>query len=322
MSKHCIIPVILLLLTAGLGGCKKTPQTADALQAAPFSGDSAYRYIAEQVAFGPRVPGTTAHYECARYLRGQLERFGATVETQQGQMPDYRGEMQPVVNLIARFDGNRPGILLCAHWDSRPWADQEEEYADRMRPVTGANDGASGTGVLLEIARQLGMREKTGPAVDIVLFDCEDMGTPDFYTGRQREDTWCLGSQLWAKSVRDSKQYRYGILLDMVGSPEAVFPKEYHSMEFAAQYTERVWRTARRLGYSTLFRDEVCYPITDDHYYINTLAGIPCIDIIHYDPHSSTGFGHYWHTLHDDMSAVSPATPEAVGKVVLTTILN
>ncbi len=195
-----------------------------------------------------------------------------------------------------------------------------------MKPVLGANDGASGVGVLLEIARQLA--DSLLPAavgVDIVFFDAEDMGTPSFYLGKEREDTWCLGSQLWAreyKATPSDKRYTYGILLDMVASPGAVFPREYFSTQYASAYVDKIWHVADQLGYGSFFRNTPSYPVTDDHYYINTLAGIPCLDIIHYDQQSGTGFPEYWHTNHDDMQNVSTATLNAVGRTVLTTILN
>lgn len=329
-----------------LAACTSQPakKTAEPLRSAAFSADSAYRYIADQVAFGARVPGTDAHRECAAYLTAQLKRFGAEVSTQQGALINYAGENQQIVNIIGHYGPtDKPAILLCAHWDCRPWADQEEEYAQRMTPVLGANDGASGVGVLLEIARQLGQfsQEQTSatnqdqsstslPAIDIIFFDAEDMGTPDFYTGPQREDTWCLGSQLWSKnqsathsqSQNQGQSHTYGILLDMVGAPDAVFPREYFSMKYASAYVDKLWKTAAALGYARFFINDASYPLTDDHYYVNTIAGIPCLDIVHYDQRSGTGFAEYWHTNHDDMKNVSTVTLDAVGKTVLTTILG
>lgn len=337
-------------------GCgRKTAAPAasnEAMQPAAFAADSAYRYIADQVAFGPRVPGTDAHRRCAQWLEDELARHGAEVSVQTGSLPNYRGEQQPIHNIIGRFFPDaQQRVLLCAHWDCRPWADQE----DPSQPVLGANDAASGVGVLLEIARQLGTlnlepltlnpESSTLPlGVDIVFFDAEDMGTPDFYDGPLREDTWCLGSQLWSHeyvshktSVPDvhttpspfkgegtgrGSAFLFGILLDMVASPGAVFPKEYYSMQYASPYVERIWHTAQQLGYGRFFRNQTSYPLTDDHYYVNSIAHIPCIDIIHYDRQSGTGFPAYWHTTHDDMSNVSLETLDAVGRTVLTVLLN
>ena len=249
-------------------------------------------------------------------------------------MPDYRGNMQQIYNIIAHFStpetASRPRVLLGAHYDTRPWCDEEEQYSDRFYNVPGANDGASGVGVLLEIGRQLGQRiadSTLRTPVDIVLFDCEDMGTPRFYTGQEREDTWCLGSQLWAtnyakmsndKSQISNPKYRFGIVLDMVGAPDAVFPRELYSTQYASNYQQQIWRAAEQLGYGAMFSKQQSYPITDDHYYVNYIAGIPCVDIIHYDIRNATGFPHWWHTRNDDLSNISKSTLQAVGEVVMS----
>ena len=159
--------------------------------------------------------------------------------------------------------------------------------------------------------------------VDIVFFDCEDMGTPEFFTGVEREDTWCLGSQLWGMRRQENANapvYRFGILLDMVGAPDAVFPRELYSQQFANNYVEEVWRTADRLGYGKYFINQTAYPLIDDHYYVNTLGGVPCIDIIHYDARSATGFPAWWHTREDDMRNISHETLQAVGEVVMAMV--
>ena len=299
-----------------------------------FSADSAYAYIAQQVSFGARVPGTEEHQACGDWLVHKLARYGAQVKNQHGTMINYAGENQPIRNIEAYFEGNTShAILLCAHWDCRPWSDEEDHYEDRFTPVMGANDGASGVGVILEILRQLSIRKANGefiPSVQIVFFDCEDMGTPNHYTGKDREDTWCLGSQYWAKEYKQAIdngkssvcKCQYGILLDMVGDPSATFPREYFSMNYAGSYVELLWRTAIRLGYSRYFINQNVYPITDDHYYINTIAAIPCVDIIDYKANNGTGFAEWWHTQQDDMRNINKQTLQAVGQTVLTTICS
>lgn len=311
-----------------LGGCQRK-QTAT-IQRPPFSADSAYQHIAKQMAFGPRVPNGKAHTDCAVYLMQYLRQCDADVELQKGTMTDYSGREQTVYNIIGHFyteaNQHRPRLLLCAHYDTRPWADQEEDYNDRYMNVPGANDGASGVGVLLEVARQLAvmMQDSTlAQPVDIVFFDCEDMGTPQFYTGIERENTWCLGSQLWGMRRQQSDNapaYTFGILLDMVGAPDAVFPRELYSQQYAENYVEEVWRTANRLGYGQYFINQTSYPLIDDHYYVNTLGNVPCIDIIHYDARSATGFPAWWHTREDDMRNISTATLQAVGEVVMAMV--
>ncbi|MBR1426375.1 MAG: M28 family peptidase [Paludibacteraceae bacterium] len=344
-----LLAALLLALTA----CnRKAARTT--IRRPDFNADSAYAFVEKQLAFGPRVPNSEGHTRCAVWLIEQLRAYGAQVELQKGNMPDYRGNNQQVYNIIAHFpaadsltaaDASRPRILLCAHYDTRPWCDEEEDYSDRFYNVPGANDGASGVAVLLEVARQLGLRKKclndsindqmvndqmvndqmVNTPVDIVFFDCEDMGTPRFYTGQQRENTWCLGSQLWAADYTNDQmvndrmvhpRYAYGILLDMVGAPDALFPREYYSSRYAANYQELIWRRAAELGHGRFFSNKPSYPITDDHYYIN-LAGIPCVDIIHYDP-NATGFAHWWHTRNDDISNISPTTLRAVGETILS----
>jgi len=299
------------------------------IQRPSFSSDSAYAYIERQINFGPRVPNSAAHMQCAVWLIEQLRACGAEVELQKGFMPDYRGNDQQIYNIIGHFytpeTASRPRILLGAHYDTRPWCDEEEDYNDRFYNVPGANDGASGVGVLLEVARQLGIRKADSTfrtPVDIVFFDCEDMGTPHFYTGVEREDTWCLGSQLWAMNyakIEGAKpSYQYGIVLDMVGAANAIFPREMYSTNYAANYQQQIWHSAQQLGYGAMFSDQQSYPITDDHYYVNYIAGIPCVDIIHYDIRSTTGFASWWHTRGDDMSNISQSTLHAVGEVVMS----
>ncbi len=322
-----------------------------------FSSDSAYAYIERQMAFGPRVPNSNAHMQCAVWLIEQLKAFGAEVELQKGFMPDYKGDNQQIYNIIGHFTPVQRDsashasarILLGAHYDTRPWCDEEDDYSDRFYNVPGANDGASGVGVLLEVARQIGLRisnseqseRSNSPQgglstpVDIIFFDCEDMGTPRVYTGAEREDTWCLGSQLWAtnyarlsaegglssisEAVYQAKPvYAYGIVLDMVGAPDAVFPLEMYSTQYASNYQHQIWRAAEQLGYGAMFSKQQSYPITDDHYYINYIAGIPCVDVIHYDIRNATGFPHWWHTQNDNMDNISKSTLQAVGEVVMS----
>ena len=316
----------------GFVACQPKPKTITDVRW-PFSADSAYSYIAQQVAFGARVPDTEAHEACGDWLVSELQRHGAEVTEQRGSMSNYATVALPLRNIIAHIPGTMPTtILLCAHWDTRPWSDEEADYDNRFLPVPGANDGASGVGVLLEVARQLQALRATNkidqlPSVDIIFFDGEDMGTPSHYTGPQREDTWCLGSQLWAKEymqtpIAQRTKYQYGILLDMVGDPSATFPREYFSVNYAGTYVEQIWRTAAKLGYGRYFVNQSAYPITDDHYYLNTLAGIPCVDIIDYKPNNGTGFAEWWHTQQDDMRNINYQTLQAVGETVITTICS
>lgn len=320
--KKFLLWMLFPLLTA----CAAKPAGTVTENRPAFSGDTAYLFVKHQVSLGSRVPGTKAHQLCMLFLVNSLKNCGADVEIQQGTKLNYAGEEQTIYNIIGRFGDihQKNRLLLCAHYDSRPWCDEEDNYEDRFTALPGANDGASGVGVLLEVARQLSKRDSLPKrAVDIVFFDCEDMGTPSFYTGAEREDTWCLGAQLFAERMVGfglHKDYQYGVLLDMVGAPDAVFPKEYFSLQYAGNYVEKVWRTADKLGYGRYFKQEHSYPITDDHYYLNAMAGIPCIDIIHYDMRQETGFPYWWHTRQDDMQHIDPATLQAVGEVILSLV--
>ena len=250
------------------------------VQPPAFNADSAYSYIDRQVAFGPRVPNSAAHKRCAAYLSDQLTLTGAKVTKQNMELKAFNGDLLSSVNIIGTFQPEKKDrIVLFSHWDSRPWSDHDANPSNRNKPVDGANDGASGVGILLEIARQIGQKN---PAigVDIVFFDAEDYGAPADYNG-DAEDSWCLGSQYWSKNPHiPGYQAKYGILLDMVGAPGATFYKESISMEYASHVVEKVWGTASTLGFGSYFLNETGGAITDDHLYVNQLAGIPTIDII------------------------------------------
>ena len=312
--------IVLLCCAVGLLACSKQVKNVSVERPA-FSGDSAYAFVEHQLSFGPRVPNSKGHMDCSVWLVQQLQRYGAQVELQKGTLLNYANRPQAIINIIGHFapDSVAERIILFAHYDTRAWCDEEELYEDRSYNVPGANDGASGVAVLLEVARQLGQDSLRKP-VDIVFFDCEDQGTPHTYTGVQREDTWCLGSQLFAMQYPNRKErYRFGILLDMVGAPNAVFPREMYSLQYAQNYVELIWRRAQALGHGRYFSDKLAYPITDDHYYLN-IAGIPSVDIIHYDTSNGTGFADWWHTRQDDIQNVDKNTLQAVGEVVLSVI--
>lgn len=312
-------------LTACNGGSKPLPQGNEATQATlpqvTFSADSAYSYVAAQTAFGPRVPNTSAHAKCVDYLTAKMRQFGAEVSIQEATGAAYDGTPSPVRNIIASYRPDRAKrILLCAHYDSRPWADHDNDKTLRDKPISGANDGASGVGVLMEIGRQL-QAKAPNVGVDIIFFDAEDAGTPDHkVTAEYREDTWCVGSQIWSKGPGRDAQHLFGILLDMVGDSSAVFPVELFSKAKAADIVDKVWTIAERTGHSDRFvRTEGSY-ITDDHYYINKLTSIPTIDIIHYNNHNDKGFCDTWHTQDDVIDHISRQTLKDVGEVVLTVV--
>lgn len=285
-----------------------------------FNQDSAYAYIQKQVDFGPRVPNTKAQLECAVWLEMKLASFGWEASTQKGEVTAYNDNKLRIFNVMGRY---RPEltdrILLCAHWDTRPYADRDTK--DLNKPIDGANDGGSGVGVLLEIARLISA-DSNGPniGVDIVFFDAEDYGKPESSMVGKANDSWCLGSQYWAKNI-PFKNYnpRYGILLDMVGASNAIFPKEAASMHYAPEVMNNVWAIAHAMGHKDYFSNINGNPITDDHIYLNTIAGIPTIDIIHYEM-GRADFGSFHHTHADNMSIIDANTLKVVGDVVTQVI--
>ncbi|WP_080903601.1 M28 family peptidase [Parabacteroides sp. Marseille-P3160] len=296
-----------------------------ARQAAPdFKADSAYAYIGKQAAFGPRVPNTKAHKDCGDYLTAELKRFGAEIFIQEATLTAYNGTSLQARNIIGAYHPEREKrIMLFAHWDSRPYADHDPDETNHRTPILGVDDGASGVGVLLEIARLLQQKSPDGVGIDILFFDAEDYGTPEFVTDNQKENTWCLGSQFWAKNPHvPNYKAEYGILLDMVGAKNATFYKEMISMRYAARYVDLLWNTARDLGYGKFFIHAPGTAVTDDHLYVIQGRNIPCVDIINYDPESDTGFGHYWHTLNDTMENIDRETLKAVGQTVLQVIYD
>lgn len=313
--------VLLLFISTG---CKndKTPSSTNTTAEQPvsldiprFNRDSAYAYIEKQVSFGPRVPGSEAHQECKEWMAEKLRAFGAQVSEQDFEATAYTGERLSGTNIFAQINPqSTQRILLGAHWDSRPFADSPLSQERKDEPILGADDGASGVGVLLELARLLAKDTSLDIGIDIVLFDLEDYG-------QSQGDGWALGSQYWSANLPYGKNKpEYGILLDMVGSKAARFAKEVYSMQYAPNVVEKVWQLAGYMGYSNYFVNQRGGQITDDHYYVNTIAKIPMIDIINQKTNTPTGFGAHWHTHDDDMDVIDKATIRAVGKLLMEVI--
>ena len=325
------IIVTLISLIIIFSGCQPTKKKDEKPVKKPeiqvvvpnFNADSAYQFVQAQVDFGPRVPNTEAHKKCAMYLENKLKTYGADVIVQQTNVKAFDGSNLNIKNIIGQFDSeNKNRVLLFAHWDSRPFADHSENPEMRDFPILGANDGASGVGVLLEIARHL-RQNSIQVGVDIIFFDAEDYGYPDHKNLQYIPNTWCLGSQYWSKNMHVDDYYaRYGILLDMVGAPGAIFTREGYSMQYASWLVDKVWATGTKLGYSNYFDYRETNSITDDHTYVNSIANIPSIDIIQYDPATDTHFGSYWHTENDNMESIDKNTLKAVGQTVMNVIFN
>jgi glutaminyl-peptide cyclotransferase len=300
---------------------KEAPASGPRVPVPDFNPDSAYESCRIQVAFGPRVPNTSAHDKCAEYLIGKLKSYSGHVTVQKGQVYAYNKTPLRFQNIIASWKpetNNR--ILLCAHWDSRPYADYDPDPKNRRKPIDAANDGASGVGVLMEVARQLNLLNPP-VGIDIILFDVEDYGPPQDETIDNSDQYWGQGSQYWANNPHKAGYFaKYGILLDMVGAKNATFLMEGYSMQYASDIVKSVWSSGARIGYSSYFLFEQGGLITDDHVPINQIRNIPTIDIIHLDKNSETGFYPYWHTTGDTFDKIDKNTLKAVGQTLLTVI--
>jgi hypothetical protein len=321
-----------ILLVGFLVSCSdskkaKSTKPAERVVTVPvFNNDSAYAFVKRQVDFGPRIPNTDAHRKTGNYLVAQLQSYGAAVTTQDFESPSVDGHKLYLRNIIAAFQPEKTKrILLAAHWDTRPYADKDKENPNAK--FEGANDGASGVGVLLEVARVLGGPVKPDVGVDIIFFDGEDWGEREGSANRPAppeglQSWWCLGSQYWAKNKHlPNYSAYYGILLDMVGAKNAQFWQEGYSREYAPSIVDKVWGRALQLGYGGLFVRQTDGGITDDHLFVNEIAKIPMINIINHDPQTGS-FGSFHHTQDDNMALINKETLGAVGYTVLNVVYH
>lgn len=330
--------IVLLLVTTSACRTKEsktdTTQTNDqsaTVSAPPFNADSAYAYIDRQVKFGPRVPNSPAHVQTGNYLVAKFKEFGCQVTEQNFVATTWDGRKWNARNIIASINPQAAKrIFISSHWDSRPVADSDSIPANRTKPVPAANDGASGVGVMLELARTI-QAAKTKPniGVDFICFDVEDLGDGDKATKDYEKESsdvdylgYGLGSRHWSKNLhKPGYSAYYGILLDMVGAKGATFPKEGYSVQLAPTIVNNIWQTASRLGYSQYFIDVPGGQITDDHVAPNLIAKIPTIDIIQLNTQTG-GFFPAHHTLADDMRYIDRGTLKAVGQTLLQVLYN
>ena len=328
--------LLLIATTALLGSCGNKTKSgytdADTivLRSCPqFEADSAMSHIVAQCAFGPRVTGSTASLQCAQWIKNKFDQYGCTTEFQDETVKTWDGTHTPCRNIIARINPQaHDRILICTHWDSRPWADNDPDPNNHHTPVPAANDGASGVAVMLEMARII----QSSPiadtfGIDFVCFDAEDMGTPEWAEQTDSDDTsgstWCLGSEAWAQRARMSGyEARYGILLDMVGGRGATFAREQVSQQYAAPVLNIVWALASQLGYSSYFVSREGGALMDDHVNVNAIAAIPCIDIVPHYQHGPSSFGPTWHTIADTPDNIDTATLNAVGHTLIQLMYN
>lgn len=299
------------------------------LRKAPaFDADSAYAYTARQVAFGPRVPNSKAHVACGNYLVATLKRFGLSVREQPFQAMTFDGTNISARNIVAQYQpGAARRVAIFAHWDTRPFADADTG-AKKNKPMDGASDGASAAGTALEIVRQLSLQpDSLAPnvGVDVILFDAEDWGyEADTQATIKNQlggsDSWCLGSQYWAKHLLPpGYKAEYGVLLDMVGARDAHFTREGTSLQNARSVVDKIWSLAARLGYSNYFLFKDTGTILDDHVYTNQ-AGVPTVDIYDHPAYGEAYFPAYHHTTADNMSLIDRKTMKAVGQTLLQVV--
>ena len=317
--------IFALALPLVMMACSNTPATGEsatqqpiveALSLPTFNADTAYQFTARQCAMGSRVPGTEAHRQCAQWLATLTRQWCDSTVVQHGEVTTFDGTRLDITNVVGIVNpAATRRLLLLTHWDCRPWADSDPDPARRRDPVMGANDGASGTAVLLELARIM-HDQHPDVGIDLLFTDAEDWGDND------NEDSWALGTQYWlAHPHVDGYAPEYGILLDMVGAAGARFGMEYFSLYYAGDHVRQVWAAARQAGHERFFVDDGAPAITDDHVPVNC-AGIPCIDII--DTRTSGGHSFFpaWHTTADTMDNIDAATLRAVGETLVRIIYN
>ena len=313
-----------MVLLSSCGGGSNTPaapaqeaKPAPVLNVPAFNEDSAYDYVARQVAFGPRTPGSDAQKKCSEWLRHELSKYCDTVYFQDVMVTGGDKKQLPCKNIIGVIHPSAPRrILMLTHWDSRPWADQDTH--DKDKPILAADDGGSGTAILIAMADALKAQGRL-PAdlgIDILFTDVEDYGRSEW-----GEDSYCLGTQYWAHHPHVAGyKAMYGILLDMTGAKDARFPMEGMSNKFAADVQQKVWQCAAHAGFSSVFQFVPGADITDDHVPVNRITGIKTIDIINLTPGPESPFAPHWHTHDDDMKVIDKTTLKAVGQTLLQVV--
>ena len=283
---------------------KKTQDESPAVVKVQFNADSAYQFCQQQCDFGPRVMNSEAHERCAQWIAQKFQQYGYEVTLQKADLKGYDGTILKSTNIIAtapsKDSEDKTRLLLCAHWDSRPWADND-------------------------LARLIQMHDSLNVAVDFVCFDAEDWGAPQ-WTNKNDADSWALGAQHWAASFNaqsSTPNYQYAILLDMVGGQGAKFYHEAFSLDHARPIVEKVWQAAAAAGYGSFFPSQTGGYVTDDHVPVNEVAHIPCIDIInHYPDCPQSSFGPTWHTINDDMPHLDKNTLQAVGQTLVQVLFS
>lgn len=314
-------PIIFFVVLST--GCKQNNPTSVAppavkLKVPAINKDSAFAFVKAQVEFGPRTPGTKEHQLCGDWIITKAKSYGAKVIEQPFKAQTFSGIKFDARNIIASYNESvKPRLLLAAHWDTRFVSDHDPIMSKKNTPVTGADDGASGVAVLLEIARQIQANPIPNLGVDFIFFDAEDQGGES--SEEDATESWCLGAQYWSRNLHvKGYQAKYGILLDMVGAKSPRYTKESTSMRYAPAIMDKIWLMAQRMGYGNFFVNENSPGITDDHYFVNYITRIPMIDIINRPTNDK--FVPHWHTTNDVLENIDPESLRATGQVVLAVI--
>lgn len=293
--------LVIAILCTSLSACQpaETPTAFPRVAAAPlvitpeqtptFDMTRAYQHVEAQVALGPRTPFSAAHSQVIEYISSELTSTGWQVEQQKGEY-----NQQPLINIIAKKSDAPPQIILGAHYDSRFFADHDADPALSLQPVLGANDGASGVAVLMELARVL--PDETASSVWLIFFDAEDQGR---ITGWD----WIQGSRYFAEHLSVTPQAV--VIVDMVGDQNLKLPLEQNS---TAELAAEIWSTAAQAGWDEYFIAEPGFSILDDHTPFLE-KNIPAVDIIDFDYP-------YWHTSQDTLDKIDPHSLYVVGETL------
>lgn len=321
---------LLFVLALCFTACKSSKSSSESevpaidssrICALKFNADSAFAFVKAQCDFGPRVPNSAAIEDCGNYIEAKFKAYGLEVINQRTTVKGWDGTDLKCRNIIAAYKPEATErVIICTHYDSRPWADADPDESKRREPVMAANDGASGVGVMLELARQIAkLNPKVG--VDFICFDAEDYGAPDWAPQAVQNtsaETWCLGSQYWAANPhKESYTARYGILLDMVGGSGTKFHFEGFSMKYAQPIVTRIWDAATYADAADYFPNSNGVYVTDDHIPMNEVAHIPTIDIIPFYTGGDSSFGPTWHTTSDTVDNIDPEVLRAVGQTLI-----
>lgn len=301
-----------LIFSACDYSCTSAPKTKGALPA--FDQERAYQDILSYEKLGFKIPGTDSHVKTGDWIVSELKGLGLTVHEQKTTAETFDHKTIPVRNIVGQVNPSaKTRYLMSAHWDTRPFADEDPEFTNRKKPVPGVNDGGSGVVVLLGLARALKGQEAFG--VDFVFLDAEDWGHPS------TENSYCLGTQYFAKHpIPEGVKHKFGINFDMVGRMGASFPMEGYSFHRAPGVLQKIQMAAKSLGYQDYFPLTRAGSIIDDHVYLMQGLGIPVVDLIHLTPEGR--FPPEWHTVRDTSEAISRETLKVVGQTVLQVLWN